>query len=229
MVVVGPPDTVKTIENVATRIQSFGSGIADGHRYGHGPGHLDELWASPFHNAAVKPLADMLGWPYLTGTAEAFEECAALMLEVSSPRSVALEWSRMTNYLHNSAASILNNAPPDTEPATRTAAELGPDIPRLMPFDQLAELASSTGARSLIEIGHTVTTACQTGQSCPLNAEQLKWLQHLATTDTVARLAQRVSIAERTLRRRLRAIYTQLGTDNLADTITTARANNWIT
>lgn len=230
MVVVGPPESVEIIETIASRVGAVGAGIIEAHRFGHGPGPINEPWELAFHRAAVGPLAELLGWPYLLGIAHAYSNCAALMLEVSSPRFAALEWSHLTSYLNNAATTITATAPHDTITNTPSNADdLGPDIPRLIPFHQLAEIVSITGAIGLADIGTKVTQACQTGRTCPLDPEQLAWLRRINDGATIRSLATEIDVSERNLRRHFRTIYTQLGTNGLRDTLTHARTHRWIT
>lgn len=228
MVVVGPQNLIEIVAVVARRVGQIGEGILEVHGFGHGPGPIDEPWELPFHTAVVDALAERLGWPYLLAIGRLYDEAAAVILELSSPRSSAQQWARLISYLHNAAHTITNAAPPGLGPEPLAFDDLG-DIPRLVPFDALAEHVSTTGALALVEIRDKVVHSCEHGLNCPLTPDQLDWLRQLSTGATVVDTANTAGITERTFRRRLSDIYRLLDTGNLTNTLTHARNQRWIT
>lgn len=226
----GDPNTIRTIGNVAERICSHAKKIIDSHRFTT-PGPHHTPWTYEFQSLAVPIYATQLPWDYLNQLAAGFEDAAQLMLTVTPPATIGLEWTRMEHYLHNSARAISHHTPEHHttgDTPVSTADQLDPETPAIMPYRLLAELISVQGAADLYDTGNTIHKASLHTTTSPLTAEQQKVLQHLANGDKIHHIAAATNLSPRSIHRRLDEIYATLGVNDRYEAVTIALANGWI-
>lgn len=101
-----------------------------------------------------------------------------------------------------------------TASVLRRTVEATIDGQAVLPVSVVAALA--TGVAPASDIGPQ------------LSAEQLTWLQHLATGMTVAQLARLVGYSERAMFRLLQALYRQVGTRTRIEAIMYAQQQGWL-
>jgi DNA-binding CsgD family transcriptional regulator len=212
----------------AGRIRRFAEAVAQGHSFGIGPGTHDEPWTIDFQRQAVAIYAKALPWEYLTGLAASFEDCANLMVTVAGPKTAAVEWGRMQQYLR-SAATAINEQAPTTKPAeSMTAADIAPITPPVMPFHLLAEAISTNEIADLRETGATIEGCAGGLDECPLTDQEIDWIRRMINGDRVIDIATASGYSERALYRALNELWDRLGVDNRNEAIALVGKYGWI-
>lgn len=226
--IVAETEAVEAIGIAAGRIRRFAEAIQQGHSFGIEPGVHDEPWTLGFQRVAVDIYSQTLPWPYLTRLAEAFEDCANLMVTASAPSSIARDWSRMQQYLRSASKAIVEAAPGVIESDDLPSAQdIAPTTPPVMPFSQLARLMSVEGVASLAAIG-SVELACDQHDDCPITEQEKEWLSRLRDGDRVLDIAVDHGYSERNLYRALSDLWKRLDVDNRREAIGLAMKQDWI-
>ena len=225
----GPADAVGSIGTASGRIRRFFEAIQQGHEFGVGPGVHDEPWTLEFQQIATSVYAETLSWGYLLGLSDAFEDCADLMLALGVPDNHAVEWTRIKQYLQFTAKAIREGADgPITDHEHKTASDIEPTTPPVMPFGKLAQLVSAAGAETLIDAGSKVEQLCGEYDSCPITEQEKIWLNRLHHGDRTIDIAVEIGYSERSLYRALHELWERLGVDTRTEAIALAFKNGWI-
>lgn len=214
----------------AGRIRRFCEAISQGHEFGIEPGSHDEPWSLEFQREAVQIYPLTLPWNYLSDLAAAFEDCADLMITTPPPAAdVVSEWAIVQQYLR-STAKVIGESTPTTIETTelKTASDIDPVTPPVMPFGRLAALMSAKGATDLAAIAGAVEHACGQRDTNPLTEAERDWLRRMRNGDRTIDIAVDHGYSERGLYRALADLYGRLGTDNRTEAVAIAIENNWI-
>lgn len=226
--VVGPPESVAAIGVVACRIRRFAEAVQQAHEFGLGPGTASEPWTVEFQRQAVPVYASALPWDYLVGLAGGFENAADLMVTVAGPKTAALEWSRMQQYLRSAAKAIFEKAPSETAPLLRRAEDLDPVTPPVMPFDKIARLIDCEGAEQLRLTGAAIERCCGDIDDCPLTDQELEWMRRMLLGDRSIDIAHDAGYSERSFYRALSELWDRLDVDNRNEAIALAVDRGWM-
>lgn len=226
--VVGPPESVAAVGQIACRIRRFAEAIQQAHHFGIGPGEEQEPWTVEFQRQAVPVYAKALPWDYLLGLASGFTDGADLMVELSGPRTAATEWVRMQAYLRAAAKAIRDDAPPLVDAAPRSADEIEATTPPVMPFDHLARMIHPDGAASLRQIGAAIERCCDGVDDCPLTDQELEWMRQLVDGARSIDVATASGYSERSFYRALSDLWERLGVDSRQEGLVLVAASGWI-
>ena len=225
----GPTDVVEAIGTAAGRIRRFFEAIEQGHSFGLGPGGHDEPWTLEYHRLGVAIYSQTLSWDYLLGLADAFEDCADLMVTISVPADHGLEWSYMQQYLRSATKAIREAAErPVGDHEMKTASDIESTTPPVMPFGQLAKLVSAAGAATLVSVGRKIELLCGQHDDCPITEQEKTWLRRISEGDRTLDIATDDGYSERSLYRALSDLWDRLGVENRVEAVALANKNNWI-
>ncbi len=212
---------------IARRVADFGRSLQDAHALGHGPGPFDDLSTRLFHDEAVKVNSETLPWSYLIAISHQFQTPARQMASRAVPLDSVDEWILIVDYLRSASAAMLAAAP-DPQPEANDLGVLTSTV-SVMPFDRLAPLASSQGARSLAEAGEVVASVLASGsESNPLSEHEAALLRQLIAGRRIIDIADQHGYAQRTLHRKLNEIWQRLGARSRVDGLALAVAKGWI-
>ncbi len=226
--VVGPPESVVAIGQIAGRVRRFAEAIQQAHRFGIGPGEEREPWTAEFQQQAVEVYAAALPWDYLVGLASGFADGADLMVEVSGPRTAAVQWVRMQAYLRATAQAISGHAPPSVAVPPTRASELDTVTPPVMPFDRLAMMIHVDGAAALQDAGVAIERCCGGIDECPLTDQEIEWMRQLVKGARSVDVATQSGYSERSFYRALSDLWERLGVQDRNEAIVLVSARGWI-
>ena len=224
-----PADVLASIGNASGRIRRFFEAIEQGHQFGLGPGGHDEPWSLGYHRSAVQIYAETLSWNYLLGLSDAFEDCADLMVTVPAPQDLAMEWSLVQQYLRSATKAIREGADgPIGDHDSKTASQIEPTTPPVMPFGKLARIVSAQGAAALVLAGRRIELLCNQDDDCPITEQEKVWLTRIANGDRTLDIAADDGYSERSLYRAMSELWERLDVDNRVEAVALATKNGWI-
>jgi len=224
-----PADVSESVGTAAVRIRRFFEAIEQGHQFGLGPGEHDEPWSFDFQQSVVDIYAETLSWEYMLGLCDAYEDCADLMVAIPAPLDCALEWSQMQQYMRSAVKAIRGSAEvPIDGLELKSASDLEPTAPALVPFGKLAKVVSAEGAAALVSAGNKIALLCGQGDACPITEQEQTWLTRISNGDRTLDIATDDGYSERSLYRALSELWERLGVDNRLEAVALATKNGWI-
>ncbi|MFW2383081.1 MAG: hypothetical protein ACN4GZ_15110 [Acidimicrobiales bacterium] len=215
------------IGKIARRVAGFAAAIRQGHEFGITPGDHEEMWDIAFCRDAVPIFRTAFPWVYLLRMADGFDECDDLMVDVASEVETGVEWTRTQRYLR-SVSRAIREAAPSGERVDDAVAGLEPNTPPIMPFRQLAELASSEAASELCRCASKVERICGPPTDNPLNALQIEWMRRLGKGERVIDVAASAGYSERTMYRALDQLWSILGVTSRNEAIALVNERGWL-
>lgn len=214
------------IRVAATRTQGFAESVREAHNLGYGPGSQNEPWTVDFQQrqAIAIYLKTLPPW-HLRSTADAFAECAELMVTTAIPAELVEDWRIFESYLH-SVAQAIHDVVPNQPPTDRI--ELSDRTPSVMSFALLAEVISAQGIERLRRAAAAVERFCDGPIPNPLSAEEVGVLCQIADGKRMLDIADAAGYSVRSLQRRLKKTWNRLGVANRTEGIAEAIRNGWL-
>lgn len=185
------------------------------------------MWSQEFCNEALSVFTTAFPWLYLVRMADGFDECDDAMVELSTVLDHGIEWTRLQQYLRSVSRAIRENAPP-SDYEKGSASELEDATPPIMPFRNLAQLASTNGAIEMHRCATEVVQLCGEYADNPLNALQIEWMRRLGQGEKIIDLARSAGYSERTMYRALNQLWDELGVRNRAEAIALVSEKGWL-
>lgn len=213
----------------AHRIGTYAAAIVEAHRFGFGPGDTNDLSSVVYQEKVLHVYAENLSWPYLLATARGFETNAKFMTLNAPPEDCPPEsWLAIVNYLNSAAHVLTAYAPEGTEPDDHGVVGHTPSV---MPFRELALVASARGAQTLELHARTVAEHCRTAaglQRSPLDGDTERIMAMLVDGKSVDVIGSTLGFSERSIYRKLENLQEVTGTTSRLALVAHLMRRGWL-
>ena len=213
----------------AARISFYANELVKDHAFNGKTGSDNEPWELAFQHKAARVYLENLPVDYLKTLAGVFLGCAHTMVaEPPPPEDLVEDWTIVHAYFANGSQAIADVLGISVEPQWEDPIDKSPTAPASVRFDVLATLVTSTAAVRLANAGQAVASKLESGREDGLDSEQLLILGALVEGQPLVEIATQLALAERTLYRKLRKLYTAMGVANRLQAVALASQKGWL-
>jgi len=209
---------------MALRIRRMASAVSEAHELGALPGSSDPFEESfTLRWAALTRAA--LPTPRVARLSERFRRCALAMMAEPVDAEVAEAWldiSAQALALHRALGGTTRS------PGVDHSLSESSNVPSVLEVADLAGEVSVSGIKRLHASATSVLDHIDYVLDCPLNAEQLSWLEDIDDGQRMIDVAREAGLSERSLYRRFSDVHRILDVGNTPEALMKARDAGWI-